>query len=110
MNEWSDWKAMPAPENCRLIEGPPGPGVYQIRNKLTNHFIQFGEGVACQKRMRSLFPKPFGTGTRNNAEKRAYILKNWSALEFRTLKTATKEEAVSIDRQLKAQNNHLFNT
>jgi hypothetical protein len=110
MKNWSEWKPMPAPEHCRSIEGPAGPGVYQIRSKITNQFIQFGEGKECQSRMKSLFPKPFGTGTRNNESKRNYVLQNWRSLEYRTLKTATKAEAVAVDRQLKAQNNHLFNT
>jgi hypothetical protein len=110
MNDWSDWKAMPAPEHCRAIDGPIGPGVYQVRNKITNQFIQFGEGRACQTRMQSLYPKPFGKGTRNNEAKRSYILQNWGSLEYRTLSTNTKEEAFIIDRQLKALKNHLFNT
>ena len=108
--KWTDWKLLPSPENCRSIEGPEGPGVYQIRNRKTNQLIQFGESITCQKRMKSLFPKPYGTGTRNNENKREYILKNWRDLDYRTFPTNTKEEAVKIDRELKAQNNHLFNT
>ena len=60
--------------------------------------------------MKSLFPAPYGCGTRNNANKREYILTNWRNLEYRTFATKTKEDAVKIDRALKAQNNHLFNT
>lgn len=30
--EWSDWKSMPSPENCRLIDGPKGSGIYQIKD------------------------------------------------------------------------------
>lgn len=107
---WTAWKKIPSPENCRLIDGPKGPGVYQIRNRLTAEFIQFGESVNCQKRMKSLFPKPFGTGTRNNEQKRIYILNNWQVLEYRTVQTATKEEAFMIDRFLKSLNIHKFNT
>src|ERR1022692_895351 len=107
MNDWSDWKPMPAPEYCRAIDGPVGPGVYQVRNKNTNQFIQFGEGGACQIRMRSLYPKPFGTGTRNNEAKRNYILQHWKSLEYRTLSTNSKAEAVIVDRKLKALKNHL---
>lgn len=108
--EWTSWKAMPQPENCKQIEGPEGPGVYQIRNRKTNEFIQFGESKTCQLRMCSLYPKPFGTGTRNNENKRIYVLNNWRDLDYRTAKTDSKEEAVKIDRLLKAQKNHLFNT
>lgn len=110
MSNWSDWMPMPSPENARKITGPLGAGVYQIRNKLNNQLIQFGESKNCQKRMQSLFPKPYGLGTRNNESKRKYILEFWKVLEYRTLEVKSKEEAVKIDRELKAQNNHLFNT
>jgi len=110
MIAWLEWLPMPSPENCRKILGPSGPGVYQIRNIKTNQFIQFGESVRCTERMNSLFPAPYGKGTRNNKEKRDYILQNWKDLEYRTCSTETKEEAFKIDRQLKALNNHLFNT
>lgn len=110
MIRWSNWKKMPAPEICREIEGPEDCGVYQIRNRKTGQFIQFGESQNCRTRMKSFFPKPFGTGTRNNEAKRNYVLENWQQLEYRTCATATKQEAVAIDRKLKSLNNHLFNT
>lgn len=110
MINWSEWNPMPAPEDCRNIKGPEEYGVYQIRNKKTGQFIQFGESKHCRKRMKSFFPKPYGTGTRNNENKRKYILENWKDLEYRTCATATKEEAVKIDRHLKSLNIHLFNT
>lgn len=107
---WTKWKPVPSPDICRSIEGPTGSGVYQIRNKITKEFIQFGESQNCQKRMKSFFPKPFGTGTRNNEGKRIYILNNWKDLEYRTIATSTKEEAVAIDRFLKSLNIHKYNT
>ena len=110
MKGWTSWKAMPSPQNCRMIEGPPGSGIYQIKNKVTGQLIQFGIGVECQYRMKSLFPAPHGTGKRNNSNKRQYILDNWKDLEFRTYATDTRPEAKQIEDKLKAQNNHLFNT
>ncbi len=107
---WSNWKAMPSPENCKQIEGPEGSGVYQIRNKKTEEFILFGESKTCQERMKSIFPKPYGTGTRNNEDKRNYVLANWKDLEYRTTKTNTKKEAFAIDKYLKSLNIHKFNT
>jgi hypothetical protein len=107
---------MPSPETCRQIEGPKNiegkdcPGVYQIRNKKTQEFIQFGESKNLIKRMKSFFPKPYGTGTRNNVEKRKYILENWKVLQYRTISTDTKEEAVKIDHFLKSLNIHRYNT
>ncbi len=110
IKNWSEWKAMPSPENCRDIDGPDGPGVYQIKNRKTDEFIQFGESGTCQKRMKSFFPKPYGVGTRNNENKRIYVLNNWKNLEYRTVETNTKEDAVEIDKYLKSLNNHKFNT
>lgn len=110
MSEWTNWRPMPPPEDCRLIAAPKGPGVYQIRNKITGQFIQFGIGVECQKRMKSLFPEPYGCGKRNNSSKRQYILANWKSLEYRTLPTTTRDEAKRVEDDIKRQNNHLFNT
>ena len=107
---WSHWKTMPSPEKCKEVEGPEGSGVYQIINRKTDEFIQFGESITCQKRMKSFFPKPYGTGTRNNENKRIYVLNNWHDLDYRTVKTNTKEDAVKIDRYLKSLNIHKFNT
>jgi hypothetical protein len=107
---WKNWKTMPSPLKCRQIEGPENSGVYQIRNKITGQLIQFGIGIKCQTRMRSLYPQPYGTSGRNNQDKRNYILNNWEKLEYRTLSTNTKEDAKIIEDYLKFQNNHLFNT
>jgi len=110
MSNWSNWKPMPSPQTCRQIEGPDGPGVYQIRHRMTKQFIQFGIGVECRKRMKSLFPEPYGSGKRNNSYKRDYVFSNWQVLEYRTLPTGTREEAKQIEDEIKAQNNHMFNT
>lgn len=110
MSNWSSWTPLPPPQNCREIKGPEGPGVYQIRNKVTQQFILFGIGVECRKRMKSLFPEPYGTGKRNNSNKREYVLTNWQVLEYRTLSTRTREEAKLIEDGIKAQNIHLYNT
>ena len=107
---WCEWQPMPMPENCRQISGPENSGLYQIRNKQSNKLILFGIGKKCQERMKSLYPKPFGTGTRNNEAKRKYILENWEVLEYRTMKTDTREKAKKIEDAVKAKKNHLFNT
>lgn len=101
---------MPKPENCRNIVGPAESGVYQIRNKESNYLILFGIRKKCRNRMKSLYPSPFGTGTRNNECKRKYVLDNWRKLEYRTMKTESREEAKRIEDSLKADKNHVFNT
>ena len=110
MINWLKWKPMPSPHNCRQIEDPEGPGAYQLINRETGQFILFGESVNCRKRMKSFFPEPYGVGRRNNSSKREYVLSHWEKLDYRIVRTGTKEEAVAIDRIIKSQNNHLFNT
>lgn len=108
--EWGDWAPMPSPENFRQIEGPQEAGVYQIRDRDRKELILFGSGNECRKRMKSLFPKPYGVGTRNNLEKRNFVLENWKELEYRTIETTCEEEAQAIEGLLKAKKNHRFNT
>lgn len=110
MKNWSNWKPIPSPQRCKEIDAPDGSGAYQIRNNATNQLIQFGMSVTCQKRMKSLFPAPYGSGTRNNDSKRQYVLDNWKLLEYRTIATESRQEAAQIEAELKSQGNHLFNT
>ena len=107
---WDSWQPMPSPENCRSIDAPGNSGVYQIRNKATQELILFGIGEKCQKRMKSLFPAPYGTGTRNNEYKRKYVFEHWEDLEYRTMETGEIETAKPVEHLLIARNNHLFNT
>lgn len=106
---WSQWQPLPSSENCRQINGPKGSGVYQIRNSKTRQLIQFGIGGKCNDRMKSIFPKPYGTGNRNNDDKRNYVLANWFDLEYRRLETETREEAARIQLVIESSKNHLFN-
>jgi hypothetical protein len=98
---WSEWKKMPPPDLCREITGPACAGVYQVRNHKTLENILFGIGSKCQARMKSLYPKPYGTGTRNNAAKRSFILENWAELEYRTIATKNRESAKAIEGRLR---------
>jgi uncharacterized protein (DUF4415 family) len=108
--EWSSWKKIPKPQDCRQITGPKGAGVYQIRNRRTRELVLFGHSETCQGRMKSLFPKPYGTGYRNNTKKRNYVLNNWQDLQYRTIETPSVDQARQIERELKSKKNHLFNT
>lgn len=107
---WTNWKSIPSPNECRNIEAPRDSGVYQLRNVKTDELILFGISVTCRKRMKSLYPKPYGTGTRNNSDKRLYVLNNWQNIQYRTLSTDNREEAKCLEDQIKKNNNHIFNT
>jgi len=101
IQKWSIWKVMPSPEMCRHIEGPDGPGVYQLRNNKTKELVLFGISNKCKRRMKSLFPAPFGTGKRNNADKRKYVLKNWMNIEYRTCATLRRQNQKTLKMPLK---------
>ena len=102
--KWKDWQAMP--ENCNEIIGPENSGVYQVRNIITKEPILFGNGVNCQKRMKSLYT---GNG-RNNKDKVNQVKGNWQDLEYRTMETNCKEEAEAVEGLLKSKKNHRFKT
>lgn len=107
--KWTNWIKFPAPDSIRNIRGPKGPGVYQIKNETTDELILFGIGGECQKRMQSLMPAPWGSGTRNASDKRKYVYENYKDLVYRFIATKTRDEAAKIENFLRRQNNHLFN-
>ena len=110
MNNWTKWIPFPKPEEIRQIEAPKVFGVYQLRNTRTNEYVLFGIGNNLNERMKSLMPKPYRIGTRNNTEKREYVLANHKDIKYRITSTKNREKAKRIEENLKAQNNHIFNT
>jgi hypothetical protein len=110
MGTWTSWKRFPAPAELKHIEVSDGPGVYQLRNIATRELILFGIGGSLQERMKSLMPQPFGSGTRKNSSKREYVLEHYSEIEYRIYETTTREEAARMERILKQEGAHIFNT
>jgi len=110
MKNWTKWIFFPRPEEVRQIGAPESFGVYQLRNKRTGEYVLFGIGNNLNERMKSLMPKPYGKGTRNNSAKREYVLANHKDLEYRILITKNREEAEQRENKLKKKKNHLFNT
>jgi hypothetical protein len=84
-----------------LLIAPLGPGCYELR--IGDQLLLFGKSNHVAKRMTSLLPAPLGSGTRNNALKRADILNNLGVVEYRTFACHSKEEASAKERKLKAQ-------
>lgn len=64
--------------------------------------VIFGMAGHVAARMTSLLPKPLGTGTRNNKDKRSYLDKNLNDIEYRTLPCASRAEATEAERRLAA--------
>src|SRR4051794_16385067 len=93
MSKWSVWRSFPDPREGGYLNAPFGPGVYQIRNRLTAEMVLFGRGANCAARMTSLLPKPLGTGTRNNTAKRDYVLSHLKDLEYRCFPCTSSRHA-----------------
>jgi hypothetical protein len=117
---WTNWKSLPNPSKSydsfrllmmKAVRNPSYPGVYQLKNNNTGEYVLFGVGVKVGERMCSLIPKDYGgVGRRNNQYKRDYVWKNIENIQFRTITTKTRNEALEIERFLKHQNIHIFNT
>ena len=106
---WSDWKSFPDPRKGEYLYAPLGSGVYQLRNKKINKYVLFGTGEHIAYRMTSLLPEPFGRGTRNNHEKRIYVLNNIQDIEYRTMSFIDNDDAKRFESYIKFAEEYLFN-
>lgn len=110
MTEWSEWRPFPDPRAEGILVAPIGPGVYEVRNRQTDERVLVGESKNAAARMTSLLPPPLGQGTRDNEDKRDYILKHLPSLEYRTRTFTTKAEAQRCERELRETMTYLFPT
>jgi hypothetical protein len=104
---WSQWRNFPHPKRRGYLIAPFGPGCYQLRNG--DKLVLFGESGHVAHRMSTLLPEGYGAGGRKNKGKRAYVLKNINAIEYRTLACGTKNEALKVQMELK-KDKHLYHT
>lgn len=110
VNQWSDWMLFPDPRKGGLLTAPYGPGVYELRNRKTDEYVLRGMGANCAHRMSSILPAPLGQGTRNNENKRQYVLVHLSDVEYRCIACASAGEARALEKQRKNEDPCLFNT
>lgn len=59
-------------------------------------------------RMTSLLPKPWGSGTRNNSDKREYVQENIDDIEYRTMACDSREQAAAVEREIKRDHGHEY--
>lgn len=107
---WSVWRKFPDPRQGTYLIAPFGYGVYQLYNKKTNEFTLFGCGKHLAYRMSSLLPKPYGQGTRNNLQKRDFVLNNIEHIQYRTVAFTSEKMMKDCEKELKQLNIHKFNT
>ena len=110
MARWSEWLPFPDPRKGDYLVAPYGAGVYELRNRKTSEFVLRGMGSNCAYRMSSILPAPLGQGTRNNADKRQYVLAHLSEVEYRCMACASAEEAKALELARKKEQPCLFNT
>ena len=103
---WSDWRPFPDPTKGEILIAPFGPGCYDLREG--NERVLCGSGKNVALRMTSLLPKPLGQGTRNNAEKREYVLKHLSHIEYRTVSCKDSDEAKKLEAELRRKGGYGF--
>lgn len=110
MPTWTPWRPFPDPRKDGILHAPLGPGVYDLRRISTQSPILCGIGSRCAHRMTSLLPKPLGCGTRNNSNKREYLLKHLKDIEYRTLPCTTRDQAAQAERELLTSQPYRFPT
>jgi hypothetical protein len=97
IGKWSAWKPFPDPAKGDFITAPFGPGCYELRLADTRKLILFGSASHVAYRMCSLHPA--GAGTRKNADKRAFVGKHLSRLEYRVVSLASPHKARDFERR-----------
>ena len=103
MMRWSRWYPFPDPRNGELLHAPFGVGVYEVRRASTGKGVLFGISSHVAGRMVSLLPHPLGSGTRENAGKRAYCKRHLEDLKYRTRPCESREEAQQWERRLRKE-------
>ena len=108
MGTWSSWFPFPDPAKAGILFAPIGPGCYDLRHGTDKVLCGSGKNVAF--RMTSLLPKPWGQGTRNNAEKREYVLRNLGQIEYRTAPCKDDRAAKKLEIELRQEGSYRFKT
>lgn len=107
---WSSWRPFPNPTKGEYLCAPFGFGVYHLRRKDTKEYVLFGKGSHVAYRMSSLLPAPWGCGTRNNHEKREYVLRHIDQIEYQTVSFTERFAMDQCERELKNAHQYLFNS
>jgi hypothetical protein len=109
LSGWSKWRKFPDPRDKGVLIAPFGPGCYELRNG--DQLVLYGMGGNVAYRMSSLLPEGLGCGTRNNNQKREYVLSHLEEIEYRTLASATKVEAKVCEQEMwHRRSEYLFQT
>ena len=108
MSEWSNWRPMPSPETCREIIAPKDAGIFQLRHIETEEYLCFGISIKCIERLITLYPIPYGLWNRDNEKRMRYVFEHWKTIEYRTIATEKRREALLIQREIKTLYKYKF--
>ena len=98
---WSEWRLFPDPRTGDVLTAPIGPGCYELKLRSNGELILFGMAGNVATRISSLLPKPFGCGTRNNSAKRDFVFEALGDIEYRTVATISRFEAIELEGRFK---------
>jgi hypothetical protein len=110
LGKWTGWTPFPDPTKGGFIVAPFGPGCYELRLAGSGRLVLFGSAGCVAYRMTSLHPA--GAGTRDNADKRAYVGDHLSEIEYRVIALASRDEARAFERSelLSRRDQYIFKT
>jgi len=108
VSRWSRWRPFPDPRSGGHLSAPFGPGVYELRNRMSGELPLFGKSRNVAKRMSSLLCRPLSSGTRHNSPTREYVLKQLPNIDYRTKGCAKERVAKAAERKLRAANEYRF--
>jgi hypothetical protein len=99
MQTWSSWKSFPDVESGDNVEAPMGPGVYEVRDTLTDRAIAFGHASNVANALSDL--KLDGdVSTFARLFRKQPLVSRVSGLEYRTCAAATRAEAKTTAHRL----------
>lgn len=104
---FSDWRPFPDPRHGGWLEGPFGPGCYELRYSDTRELLLCGSSAHVCWRITSLLPAPFGQGTRNDSKKRRDVWNNLARVEYRTMACEGVQDARETEVWLLMQNRYI---
>ena len=110
MSRWSRWSPFPDPRAGGYLSAPFGPGVYELRNRVSGELVLYGKSKNVARRMSSILPRPLGAGTRNNSAKREYTLKHLADIDYRTKACVDEAVAIAEEQTMRGGNKYLFRT
>jgi hypothetical protein len=99
MQTWSGWKRFPDLESGDAVEGPLGPGVYEVRHTMTGRLVAFGHANNVANAIAALKING-GLSPLARLFRRPPLVSRFSDLEYRTCAAASRADAKTTAQRL----------